>query len=392
MQFTQEAEKIMEELFKISCDKEEFEVEHLNANANQNEETTTDSASGGSPTKSLRPSRLPRAGMPPVPHAASSASLALSETSQHGSSVHHGSIGSASGQPSGVSVNLSDMLDHRIDRILKEWHQNSDLLFAVHPVDGSLLVWVADFMDEYQPGSFRQAQVSFSSRIPNAIPIGDAMSMGSSVDLFNAHCNVLALKEAFADRISKDGNDDVVVDAGDGTKINKTAGDEDGEEVAKEATEDLGKESGKVEREGEKRRQKYRPPPTVCLISKHDNGTLNLWHVMFAEKSRFSQLLNISHAARVSGHRFRVNEVSCHPVLPLLLTTSHHNLVTQKQGAGTAAGDPDADIFCSELILWRVDSVGPLSKSGGITELARINSNEISAFSDVAWIPTLLPR
>ena len=148
----------MEELFKISCDKEDFEVEQLNANANPNEETAADSASGGSPTKSVRPSRLPRGGMPPVPpvpHAASSASLALSETSQPGSSVHHGSIGSASGQQAAVRVNLSDMLDHRIDRILKEWHQSSDLLFAVHPVDGSLLVWVADFMDEYQPGNVR---------------------------------------------------------------------------------------------------------------------------------------------------------------------------------------------------------------------------------------------
>jgi len=47
--------------------------------------------------------------------------------------------------------------------------------------------------------------------------------------------------------------------------------------------------------------------------------------------------------------------------------------------------------FCSELILWRVDAVGPLSKSGGVAELARINSPEISAFSNVAWIPTLLP-
>lgn len=41
--------------------------------------------------------------------------------------------------------------------------------------------------------------------------------------------------------------------------------------------------------------------------------------------------------------------------------------------------------------MWRVDPVGPLSKSGGITELARINSLEISAFTDVAWLPTLLP-
>lgn len=47
--------------------------------------------------------------------------------------------------------------------------------------------------------------------------------------------------------------------------------------------------------------------------------------------------------------------------------------------------------FCSELILWRVDAVGPLSQSGGVSELARINSPEISAFSNVAWIPTLLP-
>ena len=31
--------------------------------------------------------------------------------------------------------------------------------------------------------------------------------------------------------------------------------------------------------------------------------------------------------SRASGHRFRVNDINCHPVLPLLLTTSHHNVV-----------------------------------------------------------------
>lgn len=38
-----------------------------------------------------------------------------------------------------------------------------------------------------------------------------------------------------------------------------------------------------------------------------------------------------------------------------------------------------------------MDAVGPLSKSGGICELARISSPEPSAFSNVSWIPTLLP-
>jgi hypothetical protein len=44
------------------------------------------------------------------------------------------------------------------------------------------------------------------------------------------------------------------------------------------------------------------------------------------------------------------------------------------------------------LLKQRVDPVGPLSKSGGIVELARINAPDISAFIDVAWVPTLLPR
>ncbi|KAG5841430.1 hypothetical protein ANANG_G00199430 [Anguilla anguilla] len=51
--------------------------------------------------------------------------------------------------------------------------------------------------------------------------------------------------------------------------------------------------------------------------------------------------------------------------------------------------DPNA--IYSELILWRVDPVGPLSFSGGVSELARINSLHASAFSNVAWLPTLIP-
>nr|XP_023016467.1 dmX-like protein 1 [Leptinotarsa decemlineata] len=123
--------------------------------------------------------------------------------------------------------------------------------------------------------------------------------------------------------------------------------------------------------------------PIVFLVTKHDNGTLNLWQITFADKSKFSQVLSIGHKSRASGHRFRVNDITCHPVLPLLLTTSHHNIVDQKSHVRNG--------FCSELILWKVDAVGPLSKSGGICELARISSPEPSAFSNVAWIPTLLP-
>jgi hypothetical protein len=44
-----------------------------------------------------------------------------------------------------------------------------------------------EWLDEYHPGSFRQAQVSFSTRIPSAFPLGDAMTMSTNVCLYNAY-------------------------------------------------------------------------------------------------------------------------------------------------------------------------------------------------------------
>ncbi len=56
----------------------------------------------------------------------STTSLAQSDVSQSGSAApHHGSISSSAGGGHGGRrrQNLSDMLDSRIDRILKDWHQ-----------------------------------------------------------------------------------------------------------------------------------------------------------------------------------------------------------------------------------------------------------------------------
>jgi hypothetical protein len=82
------------------------------------------------------------------------------------------------------------------------------------------------------------------------------------------------------------------------------------------------------------------PCPTLSMVTKHTNGTLNLWQLTFADKSKFSQVLSIGHASRASGHRFRVNDVTCHPVLPLLLTTSHHNLSDQETPASPLSLNP----------------------------------------------------
>lgn len=164
--------------------------------------------------------------------------------------------------------------------------------------------------------------MSFSSRIPNALPLGDAMTMGANVALYNSN-NALNFREIFRMDEDKDEPED--------------------EEKPEEKPED--KESKEMKHD-----HKYKPAPIISMISKHNNGTLNLWNVMFAEKSKFSQLLNISHASRASGHRFRVNDITCHPVLPLLLTTSHHNIVpsdgksAQDEEVGFDRGIPDLQI------------------------------------------------
>lgn len=36
---------------------------------------------------------------------------------------------------------LGDFLDRKLENLLRQWHTSPDLLFSLHPVDGSLLVW-----------------------------------------------------------------------------------------------------------------------------------------------------------------------------------------------------------------------------------------------------------
>ncbi|XP_033633785.1 dmX-like protein 2 isoform X2 [Asterias rubens] len=340
-------------------------------------------------------------------------------------------------------------LQKKFDDMLREWNQCPDMLFSIHPIDGSFLLWLVDWVDEAIPGVHRQPQVSFSCRIPQAFPIHDATTLCSNLVLYRSNLtmdprasrrqpNLLSPREelpgmtpsySFSQRLG-------MVPAG----VNI-----------------------------------YAFTPRVSMLSKHSNGTLNQWEISFSETSKFQTVLNVAHTSRCCGHRFSLNDISCHPVLPLLLTSSHHNIPSvevdpeivscRSRRLSTASrkvspGDvvspkrrrssinlfgrsllsesehqrvmllynfntdmdelevdltckddviipdkimeqlnqemnwPDMSAptgLCSELILWRVFPVGPLTKSSGVVELARINSPFLSAFSHVAWFPSLLP-
>uniref|UniRef100_A0A8D2MQ50 Dmx like 2 n=1 Tax=Zonotrichia albicollis TaxID=44394 RepID=A0A8D2MQ50_ZONAL len=278
------------------------------------------------------------------------------------------------------------LLDRKIDLLLTEWNRNPDMLFTIHPVDGTFLVWHVKYLDEHTPGIFRQVQVSFSSRIPVAFPSGDASSLSKNIMMYA--CPVF-VKDSSSAAQQK------TMDFPDNTLANKGPS--------------FAQDSANVNIIS----------PVVMMISKHIDGSLNQWAVTFADKSAFTTVLTVSHKFRYCGHRFHLNDLACHSVLPLLLTSSHHNALltpesdtswdsdrinrmmdpikhkrgSSKQQLKNAATrtfhDPNA--IYSELILWRVDPIGPLSYTGGVSELARINSLHTSAFSNVAWLPTLIP-
>ncbi|XP_010144420.1 PREDICTED: dmX-like protein 2 isoform X3 [Buceros rhinoceros silvestris] len=278
------------------------------------------------------------------------------------------------------------LLDRKIELLLTEWNRNPDMLFTIHPIDGTFLVWHVKYLDEYTPGIFRQVQVSFSSRIPVAFPSGDASSLSKNIMMYA--CPLFVKDNSNA--------------------VHKTTTDFPDKTLANKGP-SFAQDSANVNIIS----------PVVMMISKHIDGSLNQWAVTFADKSAFTTVLTVSHKFRYCGHRFHLNDLACHSVLPLLLTSSHHNaLLTPesdsswdsdtinrvmdpikhvkgssrqqlKNAATRTFHDPNA--IYSELILWRVDPIGPLSYTGGVSELARINSLHTSAFSNVAWLPTLIP-
>ncbi|XP_034288574.1 dmX-like protein 2 isoform X1 [Pantherophis guttatus] len=319
--------------------------------------------------------------------------LSLDRESETGTGSSDHDDGEKEGSPKILSPAASPvplptiLLDRKIELLLKEWNQNPDMLFTIHPVDGTFLVWHVKHLDEYNPGIFRQVQVSFSSQIPVAFPSGDASSLSKHIMMYA--CPTF-LQESSSG-----------VPAWKRTSISDSL-------PGCRPSRFQDQSSGNLS------------TPTVMMISKHIDGSLNQWAVSFADKSAFTTVHTVTHKFRYCGHRFHLNDLACHSVLPLLLTSSHHNaLLTPEVDAPwdleglNKSADPsrptlrtpakqhlqnaatrtfyNPDAIYSELILWRVDPIGPLSYTGGVSELARINSLHTSAFSNVAWLPTLIP-
>ncbi|XP_043473124.1 dmX-like protein 2 isoform X3 [Leptopilina heterotoma] len=431
MHFTMQAENILQELTRKVVEKEEG-MQNQEVEQTEHDSEDEHTPKKGTKHQSSQKANVGGRAMSQEDHSSDEHHTAHT-TSSHPSLPHSAhshqslsnttSINSIATDATSSMNHAPDSLDTKIETLLRDWHHNPDLLFSIHPIDGSFLIWHIEWLDEYHPGSFRQAQISFSTRIPNAFPLGDASTMSHNVSMYSHNTGgpLLSIREVAKSSTKQMDTNEVTTplpslieqDEEQSTLTSKA-----GQELIKNVqnfslNQETIQENGGTTMENGKPTQESvndlltQPSPIVSMVSKHENGTLNLWQLTFADKTKFSQVLSIGHACRASGHRFRVNDITCHPVLPLLVTTSHHNVALpdfpngdkDQESIETIINKEDIngkDVmsptgFCSELILWRVDAVGPLSKSGGVSELARINSPEISAFSNVAWIPTLLP-
>ncbi|XP_076803738.1 dmX-like protein 1 [Clavelina lepadiformis] len=241
---------------------------------------------------------------------------------------------------SGVSDEMQ--LSHGVmEKLITSWRNSQDALFSIHPADGSLLMWHIEYLDENRAGLIRQPLVCYSSRIPTVFSSGNAGTLCPRVILFVNHSTEQNILHSAS-------------------------------YISFKSVNSLEKQSKAI------------IYSDMQLLSKHYDGSLNLWQLSFSDANDFSSVTSISHNSRFCGHCFHLSGISPHPVLPLLLTSAIHVGKTHNSYTSKKWG-------LSELILWRVDTVGPLSYSGGLSELARVSCQKNHLFNNIAWFPVLFP-
>lgn len=282
MHFSLQAESILQELTKTIIEKEENSKTSENSNNNSEEvETVNVDIQSKEDVKKKFAKSMHK-------------SFSIDDNSnsdEHSSSKHSGAVVSHLGHVSANSISnttslnslapeihlqptghVGDSLDMKIDCLLRDWHHSPDLLYSIHPIDGSYLIWQIEWLDDYYPGSFRQAQVSFSTRIPSAFPLGDAMSMSTTVNLYNTGANPLYFREMVKsvkknESLTEDNNKDVQ---------SLSIVSEENEEQADETKPYKCKQDSEQNDE-EKKTEVHvvvstAPSPTISMVTKHENG------------------------------------------------------------------------------------------------------------------------
>lgn len=157
MYFTIQAENLLQELARKAVEMEDQNNPHcINSNGNETIDHLEDRAQHEDKRKKLAKNKSYSQddSMSEEPNYTPNRSQSIGAAS-HASTAHQTlsnttSINSIANE---TTTHVPDSLDMKIECLLRDWHHNGDLLFSIHPIDGSFLIWVVDWLDEYHPGN-----------------------------------------------------------------------------------------------------------------------------------------------------------------------------------------------------------------------------------------------
>ncbi|KAL7054945.1 hypothetical protein AAHC03_024398 [Spirometra sp. Aus1] len=321
------------------------------------------------------------------------------------------------------------VLDQAFLKFLNSWRRACDTVFMFHPVDGSLFIWAIDGLDRSTLNSSMlsryayvvstttpqsktlcettlmdsgqhvvcQTGVSLRSRIPDVMSRREAMAMTPILSSHLVHDSRTASSRLFIESASAEGSLPqllcvlLITRAHLANHLSKRS----------KAAEAPSTHNGKSQLLVKLRKIQLacsggipsRHPIALTLTCTHADGALSQWRLGVGDSIDYSGVLSISRSNHINGHRWPLQRLSGHPLLPLLITSSAFR---------------SAETSSAELLLWLSVSASPLSadcrqsatdtcfsaslldfrpgNNQGLRPIARLTVDSDSAFSSLACL------
>ncbi|XP_065318639.1 uncharacterized protein LOC135926640 isoform X2 [Gordionus sp. m RMFG-2023] len=239
---------------------------------------------------------------------------------------------------------LENQVIKEIEALLKDWHQNIDILYSIHPFNGDLLLWKVEWIDEYLPGYVQHPKLSFMFDLPNTFALSKLdLEKGFKQRhlLFTDHS--LLLMDVLSHQFSKKlANSPSLPLPNIPFNVNHQVSS-------------IHHDYGGIHLETENWSRDYFDTFPLYCVTNNKRGNLNLWLMNYVSKEyEMPRILNVEHICEVLGHTQTITNLCSHPSLPLILSSSD-----------------------CEIIVWKLKPIGPLGISGGLSEFAskRISFN-----------------
>uniref|UniRef100_A0A0X3Q9N0 RAVE complex protein Rav1 C-terminal domain-containing protein n=2 Tax=Schistocephalus solidus TaxID=70667 RepID=A0A0X3Q9N0_SCHSO len=326
------------------------------------------------------------------------------------------------------------VLDQALLKFLNSWRRASDTVFMFHPLDGSLFIWAIDGLDRctlnasilsryaymvstttphskamcetaLMDGGQRvicQAGVSLRSRIPDVMSRREAISMTPILSSHLFHDSRTVCSRFFIQSASAEGSLPqllcafLITRAQLANSLSKCSNAAEVPDSTRNGKNKLLVKLRKIQlacSDGIPSRH----PIALTLTCTHIDGAISQWLLSVGNSIDYSGVLSVSRSNHINGHRWPLQLMSGHPLLPLLITSSAFR---------------STETSSAELLLWFSVSASPLSSdcrqsatdtflSGnsrdfrqascqGLRPIARLEINSASAFSSLAWFPCLV--